>query len=70
MPRSITVDGHSYRVCGSVGSDNALAVIDEACGIGRMLVRDSADGPWRLWSAEDYRRRMVELRRRQEEGTV
>ncbi len=45
----ITIDGITYRICGCLDNGFKLAVMDDATGIGRILVRDTLDGPWRLW---------------------
>jgi hypothetical protein len=47
--REITVDGRAYRVVGSLDNGHKLAVWDDAEDVGRVLVRDDADGPWRRW---------------------
>lgn len=44
----VIVDGKAYRVCGRLDRD-LLAVWDEQEDMGRVLRRDTADRPWRLW---------------------
>ncbi len=43
---NIVVDGAAYRICGYLNSLTLLVM--DAADIGRVLVRDTPDGPWRL----------------------
>jgi hypothetical protein len=45
---SIIVDGRAYRVVGFLDGSR-LAVWDDAEDVGRILFRDTPDGPWRRW---------------------
>ncbi len=45
----ITIDGIAYRICGYLDFPLLLAVMDDERDIGHLLVRDTLEGPWRLW---------------------
>jgi hypothetical protein len=46
--RYIIIDGIAHRVVGYLDDGYMLAVMNDTTGIGRVLIRDTLDGPWRL----------------------
>ncbi len=53
--RMIEVGGVNYRWCGFL--DGGLKIhVEDSDGVGRVLIRDTLDGPWRLWVESDEER--------------